>query len=201
MVLSPCCDFSWAGLVGDIGGEHPLRRWTRQCTRYAPSLALPVGSSWNYQVLEPLVKSGNLSQQQMKSILEASAKELLFELAFQEYSAIESQGASNTTVRIVSEKLTDFEKAPSIRFSLDELWPPILAEVQLMVSSSNLIEFNPVLCPSIVDRDQVARSVSASGPRTTEPNYEWPKNSLGCCSEITEASTGCGKNDCPVCTN
>jgi chemotaxis family two-component system response regulator PixG len=76
-------------IVWATGGNHPLRRWYRQITLYCPEINIDSmqltakdvsGDFWDYQLLVKLYKTQKIQREQLKSIVDNTIAELLFDV-------------------------------------------------------------------------------------------------------------------------
>ncbi|KYC42490.1 two-component system response regulator [Scytonema hofmannii PCC 7110] len=75
-------------IVWATGGLHPLRRWYRQMARYCPDLNIQKiqllledisKDDWDYRLLGNLYKTEKIQREQIKTIVENTIAELLFD--------------------------------------------------------------------------------------------------------------------------
>jgi chemotaxis family two-component system response regulator PixG len=86
---------SWGRLVYATGGEHAVRRWLRQVSRYCPEVSLDsktlarelsqasehhLHPCWEYQLLCRWHKQGKITQKQAAQVISAAMVEILFDI-------------------------------------------------------------------------------------------------------------------------
>ena len=164
--------FFMGHFVGDLGGKHPLRRWFRH-TRHvlghgnSSHVKTPACQDWNYICLEPLLRLRKISHDEMTSILEGSAKEVILKMACMErtYLArdrIQPDNLEGTGFIIRSEKLSAFGTAPLVSLDVRPFLPSIKRQVDFAFDA-NLLRVCHYLAPVIHDLDKL---VASSSPTT-----------------------------------
>ncbi len=145
-------------IVWANGGTHPYRRWRRYIAKYCPEinfdkirfrskdLSIPY---WDYQLLEILHIRQKISREQIKSIVDNTILELLFDIA--QYANFTYLSYKRTQEAIIDSPIS---------FTSADLSLQLMQESWKDWSEANLAAFSPNLAPVLIRKKELEQQVS-----------------------------------------
>ncbi|MGF1480592.1 MAG: response regulator [Cyanophyceae cyanobacterium] len=154
--------FQLGHLIGESGGEHPLRRWRRNISQHCPQVGSDLASFWQYNTIDyptlaKQVKLHRIRREQMIGITRAGVTELLFDL-IQREALLRSSPTSERLLYSYRPEDTLYS-SPLVFIAPDQAWTQAQQAWKLW-QEAGLEDCSPNLAPVLVKPAELQASAT-----------------------------------------